>query len=289
MNLKEQLKECLRKYRLALLLTRVWGTQRGNTFSDAEEVQTIDEDVVWVVGAARSGTTFLAEVAKTSLELDVYSEPRFSQNRKLGITLIDRHVAGFSSLEQKCHEICQTRLPHIKKSKGIYLEKRPEAVYLIPALLKVFPNIRFIHMLRDGRDVAASSVKRFGGNWMPKLDPLVHILQNQRHLDHLRPMEQAALRWDCQVREGFENLQKVAQNRVITICYEELINDLPTQAKRLFKFLKVSYCESELPTVMNEKRKPTDFCDWPQQNKDDFNRFAGDLLVELGYAEDLNW
>lgn len=48
-----------------------------------------------------------------------------------------------------------------RQSKNRWLEKTPQHAQHLLALARVFPNAKFIHMIRDGRDCAASFERRW--------------------------------------------------------------------------------------------------------------------------------
>ncbi len=97
--------------------------------------------------------------------------------------------------------------------------KFPET-YLIPNYVAAtFPQARYIHMVRDGRDVAFKQHltddpnRRLGRRLLRHLD----ALDKSHHV-------QAALSWDFQLRR-YEQFVHYAQPAVLTITYESFCRD----------------------------------------------------------------
>ena len=66
--------------------------------------------------------------------------------------LVERMTQDFNSfLEQHLHGLP----PH-----GRWGAKNPRNILILPFLFSLFPEMKFIHVLRDGRDLAASHKKR---------------------------------------------------------------------------------------------------------------------------------
>lgn len=114
---------------------------------------------LFVVGSPRSGTSFTAEsLGRIEGVWDLGEVPRFKAalpgayaavrdgrgseaSQRLG-TLLGRAARLGMGGGQRC------------------LEQTPEATYLIPQLAAAFPESQFVHLVRDGRDVAASLIER---------------------------------------------------------------------------------------------------------------------------------
>lgn len=105
-----------------------------------------------------------------------------------------------------------------KNNKKRWAEKTPYNIKHIDFLLEVFEgNIKFIHMIRDGRDVAASLLT------MPWGPPTI---------------EGAAESWNSIIENSRKHLEK---KYFIEVKYEDLINNEVKVLKRVCKFLKEDY------------------------------------------------
>jgi len=112
---------------------------------------------VFVVGCPRSGTTFLGECFGAMPVISYHHEPVATKAAaayvKLGLWDERRAVRFF----QKVYR----RLLWVRLDGGLrFVDKTPRNVFLMQFLHRTFPGARFIHIVRDGRDVAVSWSER---------------------------------------------------------------------------------------------------------------------------------
>ena len=163
----------------------------------------------------------------------------------------------------------------------LWIEHSPINVQHGPLLLELFPDARMLHVVRDGRAVAASVMKL---EWGP----------NEMHT--------AAQRWMQRLAYGFAAELVLGAERVQRVRYEELIAEPEATLRRLCDFLDLDY----QPEMIRGSglRVPEFTAKWHslvgagpdrrrldawQQELDDrqieiFESLAGDLLRYLGYA-----
>lgn len=169
--------------------------------------------------------------------------------------------------------------------KDRYGEKTPGFVVSIPLLAELFPESRFIHVLRDGRNVALSYLE---GGWGPK------------------NLVEAAVYWKRFVQKGRRDGQQLGPERYVEVRYEHLVENPEEQLKRLCDFVGLDFDEQmlryfERREVLPGRLRPhlkaahqnllkpptTGLRDWRRQlSVSDaalFDVVAGDLLNELGY------
>ena len=115
----------------------------------------LDERVVFVFGSPRSGTTFLAgcigsvpglvdlgevHALKAAIPRLMHMEPSQSAPRIRRLLDWTRRLAFVPALRP--------------------VEQTPETAFVLPALALAYPQARFVHAVRDGRDVVASLLDR---------------------------------------------------------------------------------------------------------------------------------
>lgn len=136
---------------------------------------------VFLVGAERSGTTWLQ--ALLAAHRDIYTGPEthyfraFAPVRSAYLYPRDRPLglAEYWTYDEFCDAIAEqfwgfvSALPKPYTPPVYFLEKSPAHVRNAPFILDVFPKARFIHLVRDGRDVTASllRISKTWGTWAP--------------------------------------------------------------------------------------------------------------------------
>jgi len=158
------------------------------------------------------------------------------------------------------------------EGKGIWCEKTPMYVHHIRTLSVAFPEARFIHIIRDGRDSAASFHRRW------KFNPI-----------------RTVFRWKLAVQAGRTQGTHLGE-RYCEIRYERLTTMPEESLRELCRFLDVPFepeilkparhrpemtGSSAISIARNERRADQYF--EPAMLKK-IERVAGRLLVECGYA-----
>lgn len=170
-----------------------------------------------------------------------------------------------------------------RRGKSRFGDKTPGYVLEIPLLAELFPEAVFVHLLRDGRDVALSLRDVEFGTSRPG---------------------RAAARWARAVRRGRAGGSRLDPSRYCEVSYEELVTAPVTVLRRICDVLALPYDDSMLEyhrraeeilagTLLPERHlhvnePPTSgLRDWRSQMSPGdvavFEAVAGDLLTELGY------
>ncbi len=115
--------------------------------------------VVFLVGSPRSGTTLLGEILNEHPQIGSWYEPSFVLDRFFRDAPHDRRTAQEATPPVAQH--LQGEFQRFKKAMEctLVLDKSPHNSLKIPFLNAIFPDSKFIHILRDGRD-AVLSIRR---------------------------------------------------------------------------------------------------------------------------------
>lgn len=179
-----------------------------------------------------------------------------------------------------------------RRGKAIVGNKTPDSVRRIRTLHGLWREARFVHLIRDGRDVALSLI-----NW-----PKVHQKKPGTFPTWKdNPVETAALWWELNVRCGRQAAGWLGPELYYEIRYESLIANPAAECAALCSFLRLPYDEAMVRH--HERRKASTSSgaatpdwrpvtqglrDWrSQMSAEDVERFeaaAGGLLDELGYS-----
>jgi hypothetical protein len=177
--------------------------------------------------------------------------------------------------------------------KALVGDKTPNYVRKMRTLHALWPRARFIHLIRDGRDVCLSVANWPTGASQPD-KPGSFVTW------HDDPVSTVAFWWELNVRLGREAGSWLGPELYHEIRYEHLVNRPAELSARLCGFLGLAYDDAMLhyhedrakadPEIdAGHPRLPvtTGLRDWrSQMSPADVERFeaaAGGLLDELGY------
>lgn len=104
-----------------------------------------------------------------------------------------------------------------RNSNKIWGDKTPSYIIHIPFLKSIFPNAKFIHIVRDVRDYSLSSKKTWGKN-----------------------MVRATVRWHDRLAT-FQKYLSLYPNDILELKYENLIDDHEKELRQVCKFLSLSF------------------------------------------------
>ncbi len=209
-----------------------------------------------VYGPPRSGTTYLIQVLNRHPEIFISNETRLFvwAHRSLNVVTQEWH-----SLFNKREDFVEyLRGAYPKLIRDFYKKLHPRARYwgdknpyyaakvnegCLDTIADLFPETRFIHIVRDGRDVVSSLMRRGWGNF-----------ETSHHI------------WAEQVDIGSAFGKSLPANRYFEVRYEDLVQDDVGIARKLFEFLGIEIH----PNVVN-------FCRAQQRNRSPINQPTRDL------------
>ncbi len=178
-----------------------------------------------------------------------------------------------------------------RQGKPLVGDKTPDYVRSIETLHGLWPSARFVHVIRDGRDVALSMM-----DWSksrPKPGDFAAWGEDR--------VSTAALWWELNVRLGRKVGKSIGDNLYYEVRYESLVSRPREESAGLCGFLGVPYTDAMLHFYeataasdpgLEAKRANLPVTpglrDWsaqlrPQDNER-FEAAVGALLEELGYA-----
>lgn len=246
-----------------------------------------------IFGAARSGTTYLTQILNRHPEVSISVEERLFLwvHQSLRVVPRNEHLFGGNrKLSERFTEYLNASYPQFVRQ--FYSDIAPEARYwgdkyphyaastnvrCLDTIAELFPRPKFLHIIRDGRDVAVSGLR---GNWT--------------NFDGVHRM------WIDHVGAGVSFGATQPPERYFEVRYEELVRDDVAIAKRVFEFLEidihpavVAFCEKQREERTPFRAPSRDLTSGAQQSDwatalDPEQRLAsldliGDGLVTYGY------
>ena len=184
---------------------------------------------VFIIGCARSGTSILGELIASHPGVKYIFEA--SHIWELG-------GAG----ENESHRLTREHATEAVKNqirdwfKGqaegadVLVEKNPRNSLRIPYISEIFPGARFIHIVRDGRDVACSMIPGCGGREWNHLKPPSWKEYYANYAGAVR----CAHAWKQTLEIALKDLSAVPH---LQISFEDLVASPSSIAKQLFGFL----------------------------------------------------
>ena len=113
----------------------------------------------------------------------------------------------------------------INQGKSYFIEQTPWYGQDLQTLELLFPKAKYIHLVRDGRDVALSFART----------PWWH-----------KDLEQNLRRWTKETKKIIEDSKTLDQKNIILIKYEDLVVNPERTLTQVCNFLNVPYCKELL-------------------------------------------
>jgi len=214
-----------------------------------------------LIGAGRSGTKIIRDVLGSHPEIDIVP---FDVNYiwRIGLKQALNDAIQPSQLTDENRKRIVKQFNKMSVGSKYLLEKTVSNSLRIPYVLKVFPNAKFIHLIRDGRDVTESVLRQWGEvremsyifkklktfpiryafsylfeyglNWLKfglfnKGDD--HYIWGVKYpgyredLESKSTLEVCAKQWKVCVETSTAQLNKLLKERVLNIKYEEIVTD----------------------------------------------------------------
>lgn len=274
---------------------------------------------LFVVGCPRSGTTLLQRMLDNHPQLTIANDTHFILRAAKRILRRDPrplltpelvtavqsyrrfYRMGLDDGDVKvAAEHCQTYAEFVsrlytlrgkKNRKNLSGEKTPDNCRNMPLLHGLFPEARFVHIIRDGRNTALSALNWANENKGP----------GKWSLWKEDSLATCALWWRWQAGRGARDGYALGDRYYHRVKYEDLVAGPETSLKAIAGFLGIPYSDDMvnyhegktrhepglsaksawLPPVKNLRDWRTDLS---PEDIEVFQGIAGDLLRENGYS-----
>ena len=245
---------------------------------------------IFVIGTGRSGTTILGVVLSMHKQVGFLNEPK-----AIWHTIYDREdlIGSYSQKKAnyrlKAEDVTNSTIHTAHRLFGTYLtavassrlvDKYPELVFRVPFVQKIFPDAKFIFLVRNGWDTCQSIdnwSKRLGTNvaddthdwwginnrkWHLLVDQIVatnpdlqpHLATIRNYSDHTN---MAAVEWIVTMQEGLKLVDRFPSN-IYLLKYEDLASQPKDSLQNLLDFCELppdekmlAYAQSTLSSRQN--------------------------------------
>ncbi|HSA83014.1 MAG TPA: sulfotransferase [Geminicoccaceae bacterium] len=257
---------------------------------------------VFIVGCGRSGTTALGEVMGRHPLLAYLNEPReiwlyeprtdiwsaraLARGGRLRLSGSDVQPAAAARIRRAF--AAEVRLQRAER----LVEKLPINAFRIDYIAAMFPDAQFVHLIRNGLEVAASIAKQDErGRWFGHQDCkwrwLVEHARERGEAGRVAhcaaSFERGLLEWYLSVSAALESLGRLPATRWLELRYEAMVAAPGEVCERLEGFIGVRHepaLREAAITGLRRRPAPSD----PAPLLPRARPVAGDLLARLGYA-----
>lgn len=256
---------------------------------------------LFLIGAARSGTTFLGACVGRIPEISYHHEP--PATKAAGRYLYDG-LWGFRR-SRWFYRTVYAWLLRTELDGGLrFCDKTPTNSLLVPFLERAFPESQFIHIVRDGRDVAVSHLQKpwllasSKGSTLREPGGYLHGPYAPWWVEHGREAEfettsdihRMTWAWRRYVEAALRDGSTLGPQRYLEIRYEDLMADPRRHGERMLDFMGIERSESRTSFLEALSRAdPSSVGAWrrelDQADLAVFEADSGDLLRRLGYSK----
>jgi hypothetical protein len=241
----------------------------------------------FVLSTGRCGTAFLTEILRRSDMLSVHHAPK--PELEFLSSLVHHAPPEPAALDLAVLAARFELLVDAYRSGAMYVETNNRITFFAPALARLLPNARFVHVVRNPADFVRSGMRR--GYYAEG------VVQHQR----LKPADDAEwssyselekITWEWNEINGFIERFKASmpERRVLTLRSEALFRE-PDAMISLLEFVGAGNDDALVGAVRRGKFKPVNqqtkgsfprYEQWPEADKAALRRLAT-LAPTYGY------
>jgi Sulfotransferase family len=255
---------------------------------------------IFIIGAPRSGTTFLGKCVAALPQMSYHFEP-------VATKAAGRYVFegrwSFATGRIVFSSVYRLLLQLHVDGDLRFVEKTPQNCFLVSFLARAFPDATFVHIIRDGRAAAfsyskkpwllarsASRRSREPGGYL--LGPYArHWVESNRRaeFESTTDFHRCIWAWRLHTESALRQATTLRRGAYYELRYEHLVNRPIEEARRLLTFLGITENESVRRFESAVQRASTASLDgWKQQltasQMREADMEAGGLLRQLGYV-----
>ncbi len=201
---------------------------------------------IFILSLPRTGSTLLQRVLMSHSKISSFAEPHFLlpfiyANKKEGTVSSYSHISSYKAVSDVVKNLPNKENDYFKylkdfslkiyqdlsDDKAVYfLDKTPVYIWVIPEIMKIFPNAKFVFLFRNPIQVFSSVITTFSDSRFKK------FYRFKRYLD-----------------EGFDLLSEKYEeykDNSISIKYEDFVKNPEVKLKELLEYLELDHEENML-------------------------------------------
>jgi hypothetical protein len=258
---------------------------------------------VFLLGCGRSGTSMLGRIFGHHQRLLYLHEPRFIWSKAFPFTDIWSYRAqrrnGRLDLLASHSNPAGRKALHRMFGLALFLygghrilEKQPEHAFRIPFIEACFPDAKFIHLVRNGLDVARSiEIQERQGQWYGargyKWDEIVRLARGtpwgEEALNRCCSLfHRGLIEWRLSLEFAFQGLEAIPEERVLNVKYEALVGDPAGECRRIQSFIGEGEDNRVISHALEKISRRSHAMSWSQADGHAL-KIAGDWPAKLGY------
>ena len=161
----------------------------------------------------------------------------------------------------------------VRFRKKVWVERSGGSLRAVPRLAKSFPQARFVHIVRDGRDCAVSMSRHTGFRMMMACtiisqilgydpydtdqrkgveelpDELYHLLPEHFNAEAFAKLDAPSTLfghyWSGEMMRGLKTLAELSTDRVLTIHFENILAQPEPSLRRLLEFIDPTFVDED--------------------------------------------
>ena len=260
---------------------------------------------IFLVGCGRSGSTILGTTLANHKDIAYLNEPfdiwlacypqidvwtEKAPKRQGAIALTSDLCTPKQN--RRLHSYFSFELA--RKRKTTLVEKYPINSFRLDFLQTIFPDARFIYLIRNGIEVARSIERGVAkGSWNGKNNykwkQLTEYAQRSPHNAALIPLcdslfNRALLEWKLSVEAASSYLQSVPPSQLIEVRYEALVQQPVDTLNKIQTFIDIGIDPAVTQFASDRIQRRSAKASAGDPLTPEQATIAGDLLRQLGYA-----
>lgn len=292
-----------------------WLKNRGEKIARRETAEGIDRPL-FILGTGRAGTTVLGKVLSMHRDVGWLNEPKLmwhiarpdeDLNGNYTTTPARYRLGANDATESVRRAMINQYSAYLQTTRNKrVLDKYPELIFRTEFVKKLFPDARFLFLVRNGYATCSSIAKwstthgqsgpgqtadwwgTDNRKWHVLVDELVrHDPELKHHVDSIATLNahtaMAAVEWTLSMQEGLELLTRRPADTLM-VRYEDLTTSPRDCLKQIFEFGGLAHDEVVLEYAEKTLRpvsEPTTI-ELPAAIKTSFDR----TMKKLGYSAD---